>query len=274
MAACAVHEDDRRHAVAAFRSAPRKPAVESSIDLRCDRTTGIAEWSLVGTPYCTPAGDVEMFVGAAHDITEAQETQQRLRELGARLVAAQESERARIARELHDDVAQRVALLTTKLGSAVRTRPFSASLARRTLAEARDMLHELTTGIHLLSSELHPPKLTLLGLGATLKALCVEVAGNSAIPVQFTEDGKPIRVTDDMALCVFRVMQEALQNAVKHSRARRVDVRLRFDASHLTLWVADTGVGFDPTLARATGLGLMTMRERVELSRRPVSHHQ
>ena len=260
----ALHEDDRRHAVTAFRSATAHRRL-IAIDVRLRSDDGYRQWSLIGSPYCTPAGDVEMFVGSAHDITEVQETQQRLRDLGARLVAAQESERARIARELHDDVAQRVALLTAKLGSAARARPLSTHLARRALTEAREMLHEITTGIHLLSSELHPPKLTLLGLGAALKGLCDEVASGSGIPVHFMEDGGPISVAADTALCFFRVMQEALQNAVKHSGGRRIEVRLRFDAPQLTLWVADDGTGFEQASARGAGLGLTTMRERVEL---------
>ena len=206
-----------------------------------------------------------MFVGASHDTTSADHARRRSRELGARLVAAQESERARIARDLHDDVAQRIALLMAKLGSATNARPFSTTLARKALTEADDMLRELMSAIHLLSCELHPPKLTLLGLGATLKALCDEVAASSGIAVEFTEGADPIRVAEDTAMCVFRVMQEALQNAVKHSGGRRVDVRLRLDGLQLTLWIADDGSGFDPSSARCMGLGLMTMRERVEL---------
>jgi PAS domain S-box-containing protein len=260
----AVHEDDRRTAVTAFRSATvNRRWIDIVVRLRSDH--GYRQCSLTGSPSCTPAGDVEMFVGVAHDVTETQETQRRLRDLGARLVAAQESERARIARELHDDVAQRVALLTTKLGSAVQVRPFSTTLARRTLTAACETLHEITSGIHLLSSELHPPKLTLLGLGATLKGLCDEVAGGSGIPLQFTEDGNPTAVPADTALCFFRVMQEALQNAVKHSGGRRIEVRLRFDAGQLTLWIVDDGTGFEQASAGDAGLGLMTMRERIEL---------
>ena len=260
----AVHEDDRREAVTAFRTAAEsRQWIGVVVRLRSE--VGYRQWSLIGSPYCTPAGDVEMFVGAAHDITDAQETQQRLRDLGGRLVAAQESERARIARELHDDLAQRVALLTTTLGSAVRTRPFSTSQARRTLMAACETLHEITSGIHLLSTELHPPKLTLLGLGTTLKGLCDEVAAASGIPVQFREDGEPVAIPGDTALCCFRVMQEALQNAVKHSGGRRIEVRLRFEGIQLTLWIADDGVGFEQASVTDGGLGLMTMRERVEL---------
>jgi PAS domain S-box-containing protein len=260
----AVHEDDRRDAVTAFRAAAaHRRWIDIVVRLRSD--DGYRRCSLTGSPHCTPAGDVEMFVGAAHDTTEAQETQQRLRDLGVRLVAAQESERARIARELHDDVAQRIALLTTKLDSTVRTRPFSTTLARRTLTAACEMLQDITSGIHLLSSELHPPKLTLLGLGATLKGLCDEVAGGSGIPVQFTEDGNATAVPADTALCFFRVMQEALQNAVKHSGGQRLEVRLRFTDEKMTLWIVDDGAGFEQASAGDAGLGLMTMRERVEL---------
>jgi signal transduction histidine kinase len=261
----ALHEDDRGSAVTAFRAATRfrQPV---NIDLRLLSGGTYRVWSFVGTPYSAPTGEVEMFVGVAHDRTPAREAQKRLRELGARLVAAQESERARIARELHDDLAQRVALLTTKLGSAAQMRPFSATTARRTLDDVRTTLQDITNAIHLLSCELHPPKLTLLGLGPTLRAFCDEVATTSGITVQFTEGVDPVHVGQETSLCVFRVMQEAVQNAVKHSGAQRIEVRLRRLESQLTLWVADNGAGFVPSAPGHNGLGLMTMRERVELA--------
>ena len=260
----AVHEEDRSAVITAFHSAMRfRQRVEVDVRVRSDE--GYRWWALVGHPHSTPAGDVEMFVGVANDTTPARDAQQQLRDLGARLVAAQESERARIARELHDDVAQRVALLTAKLGSVSRMRPFSTAAARKVFTDVREMLHELTHGIHLLSCELHPPKLTLLGLGPTIKAFCDEVAESSRLAVRFTEGAASVHVDEDTGLCVFRVMQEALQNAVKHSGGRRVNVRLRQNGAKLTLWVADDGAGFDPALARRAGLGLMTMRERVEL---------
>jgi len=227
-----LHEDDRHRAVTAFHSAAAvRRGVQ--INLRLRANDGFRSWSFVGQPFCTPTGEVEMFIGAAHDTTAAEDAHRRLRELSVRLVAAQESERARIARELHDDIAQRIVLLTVKLGSAAKTRP---------------------------------PKLTMRGLAPTLRALCDEMAANSGVAVQFAEDTEPVEVSEDTALCVFRVMQEALQNSVKHSGGRKVDVRLRQDASSVTLWVADDGAGFDPASAHSTGLGLMTMRERVELS--------
>jgi PAS domain S-box-containing protein len=260
----ALHEDDRSLALTAFRAAASsRERVE--IDLRLLSAVGDRWWSFVVTPIRTEAG-VDICVGVAHDVSAAREAEQRLREVGARLVTAQESERARIARELHDDVAQRVALLTAKLWSTQQTRPFSTTLARRTLDDVREMLHELTNGIRLLSSELHPPNLALLGLGPTIKAFCDEIAESSGIAVRFTDGMTPLRVlAEETALCVFRVTQEALQNVVKHSGGRHADVRLRLDGAQLTLWVVDDGVGFDTKALRGGGLGLMTMQERVEL---------
>ena len=260
----AVHEDDRVRCTTAFRSAAAlRTRVE--VDVRLRAADGYRWWSLVGAPHPSPEGEVESFIGASHDTTASRHAQHRLRDLSARLVAAQEAERSRIARELHDDLAQRVALLASKLGAASRARPFSSSVIRQHLASARHMLQELASGIHLLAHELHPPKLKLLGLGPTLKALCGEVSNGTHLLIHFTQRAVPPNVGDDAALCVFRVAQEALQNAVKHSTAKRVDVQLGADASHLTLRVIDDGRGFDPVQSQHVGLGLMTMRERVEL---------
>ena len=259
----AVHQDDRGRAVAAFGAASRSRR-RVDLDLRLQSPDGYGWWSLVGAPSYTAAGEVDVFIGAATDLRAERESRRRLHELGGRLVAAQETERARIARELHDDLAQRVALVISHLGSLRRLRPFSTMRVRRALDEAREMLRELTSGIHLLSYELHPAKLRLLGLGPTLTALCQQVARASGVLVHFHDD-ESHSVTEDAALCVFRVAQEALQNAIKHSGARRIDVRLSDEATRLRLWVADHGRGFDPGVGYDSGLGLMTMRERVDL---------
>ena len=260
----AVHEDDRLRAIAAFQAAAAL-RTRAEVDLRLRSGETHRWWSLVGAPSYTATGEVDSFFGAAHDTTATRHAQQRLRDLGAKLVAAQEAERRRIARELHDDLAQRVALVASKLGAASDAASRSAALVRQRVAEARNMLHELAAGIHALAHELHPPKLKLLGLAPMLKALCADVAAGSRVPVRFIQGGIPSDIVDDAALCVFRVTQEALQNAIKHSAATRIDVRPGADKSQLTLRVVDDGRGFDPVHAHDTGLGLMTMRERVEL---------
>jgi signal transduction histidine kinase len=262
----AVHENDRDTILTALRAAAAEGR-RVDVELRMGSTDGWRPWSLTGAPYAVLPGEVLMVVGAAHETTAAREADARLRDLSGRLVAAQEAERTRIARELHDDLAQRVALLATKLGAAGQRRPFTATLVRQDLAAARQMLHELSSSIHTLSHQLHPPNLRLLGLWPTLRALCREVSDGCGTPVDFTADDDRDGVADDTALCVFRVAQEALQNAIKHSGAGRIDVRLGATPSLLTLRVADDGCGFDPAASGHTGIGLLTMRERVELLR-------
>jgi signal transduction histidine kinase len=117
-----------------------------------------------------------------------------------------------------------------------------------------------------LSHQLHPAKLRLLGLVQTLDGLCRELSQQAGVDVRFLGNGIPPEVPEPTALCIFRVAQEALQNALKHSGASRIEVSLAAEASGLTLCVADNGRGFDPLAAEGRGIGFLTMRERVELS--------
>ena len=263
----AVHQDDRHKTLAALRAAAARRRRWLEVELRVGSTDTWRSWSLTGAPYSETSGEGLMFVGTAQETTAAREADVRLRDLGARLVTAQEVERARIARELHDDLAQRVALLAAKLGLAGDRRPFTAKHVREDLAAARRMLRELSVSIHTLSHELHPSKLRLLGLSPTLRSLCEEVSGGCGTPIHFTADDDSIDVADATALCVYRVTQEALQNAVKHSGAGRVEVALSITPSQITLRIADNGCGFDPAACGDAGIGLLTMRERVELVR-------
>jgi len=261
----AVHQDDRHKTLAALRAAAAKRRRWIEIELRVGSTDTWRSWSLTGAPYSGLSHEGLMFVGTAHETTAAREADVRLRDLGARLVTAQEAERTRIARELHDDLAQRVALLAAKLGLAGDRRPFTAKHVREDLAAASKILRELSVSIHTLSHELHPSKLRLLGLSPTLRSLCQEISGGCEMPIHFAADDDPVDVADEIALCVYRVTQEALQNAVKHSGAGRVDVALVATPSQLTLRIADNGCGFDPAACGDAGIGLLTMRERVEL---------
>jgi signal transduction histidine kinase len=259
----ALHEEDRGRTVAAFRAAAAE-RTGVDVDVRMRSPEGYRVWSLSGAAISAAAGGVRMFVGAASDRTAAQEAERRLRDLNARLVAAQEAERARIGRELHDDVAQLIAVLAAKLDAAEQTRPFLASRVRGLLADARGLVRELTSGIHALSHAVHPPKLRLLGLVPTLRALCAELT-TTRMPVHFAANDALQPVAADAELCVFRVAQEALRNALKHSGASRIDVRLQSAPAAMSLSVADDGTGFNPAAARDAGLGLLMMRERVEL---------
>jgi signal transduction histidine kinase len=185
--------------------------------------------------------------------------------LRAKFVAAQESERRRLARELHDDLGQQVALLLLKLDMATGDRQLSPTRLLVTLSETGDGLRRLATAIQDLSHDLYPGRLRLLGLEETLRALCSEVSAASHAQIRFHSDGLPSGVSEEAALSLVRVAQEALRNALKHSEARIIDVLLTATASQLTLRIADDGGGFDSVASQLAGIGLLTMRERVEL---------
>jgi signal transduction histidine kinase len=185
---------------------------------------------------------------------------ERIRDLGARLLDAQETERARIARELHDDVSQQMALLTIDLellGNGDQFQP------EKLAAEALNRAHDIARSVHDLSRRLHPAKLRLIGLISALQSLQRELS-HSETAITFTHDGVPSALPPDLTLCLFRVVQEALQNALKYSRAREVSVHLTGGPKALTLTIADDGVGFDVEAAWGKGLGLVSMGERLE----------
>lgn len=186
------------------------------------------------------------------------------RDLAGQLINAQEQERSRLARELHDDVTQRLARLAIDAGRAERGDE-SASPAE-TLRAVREDLVRLSEDVHALSYRLHPSLLDDLGLAEALKAECERFTRQESIPTEVKLHDLPAAIAADRALCLFRVAQSALRNVVRHARARRVEVTLRGLDGGLQLAVRDDGAGFDPAgqHARHT-LGLASMRERVHL---------
>jgi signal transduction histidine kinase len=185
---------------------------------------------------------------------------ERIHDLGGRLLNAQESERARIARELHDDISQQVALLEIdleQLGGAVEGAPGDM------VGEALTRAQSIARSVHDLSHQLHPARLRLIGLVSALQGLQREMS-QSGLAITFSHDNVPSALPQEAMLCLFRVVQEALQNAIKYSGATEVSVRLSGAAGALTLTVADNGAGFDVDAAWGKGLGLISMGERVE----------
>ena len=189
---------------------------------------------------------------------------ERIRDLGGRLLGAQEAERARIARELHDDVSQQLALLAFDLdllrGEGSRQRRH----ADRVVQGAFDRAQGVARSVHALSHRLHPVRLQMLGLVASLHGLARELS-TADVPILFSHEDVPVDVPEEITLCLFRVVQEALQNAVKHSAATRVSVHLSgTHVSGLLLTVDDDGIGFNVEEAWTCGLGLLSMTERIE----------
>jgi signal transduction histidine kinase len=188
-----------------------------------------------------------------------QVSQEDTRRLAGRLIAAQEVERARIARELHDDLSQKVALLAMDIDQIALSESPGMRSKANTMAER---VAEIGTDLHNLSHELHPAKLQILGLVQATQFLCRDLAGRHRLDIDFVHDRMPPNVPPDPALCLFRIAQEALQNVVKHSGARNAAVRLTGSADSLHLEIFDSGAGFD-TSKLGEGMGLLSMRERV-----------
>jgi signal transduction histidine kinase len=185
---------------------------------------------------------------------------ERIRDLGGRLLNAQETERSRIARELHDDISQQVALLSIDLELLDGK---TAGAGQQLAGDAVNRAHQIAKSVHDLSHRLHPAKLRLIGLVAAVNGLRQELA-QSGIVVTVTHEGVPPVLPPDVTLCLFRIVQEALQNALKHGHARNVSVDLRAGVGALALTIADDGVGFDVNQSWGRGLGLISMNERLD----------
>ena len=210
------------------------------------------------------AGRVVGVNGFMIDITEQKRIQEVLRDLGSRLIAAQEKERSRVARELHDDLNQRMALVSIELeqlGSEAK----NPRLLRRHVRKLQETVEEIAADIHRLSYRLHPSKLDHLGLAPAVESLCKETS-NDKLTVMCRQSGFPARLSQDMTLSLFRIAQEALRNTVKHSDARTARVNLEKTDDEIRLTISDDGCGFDTeSNAMRSGLGFTSMRERLRL---------
>jgi len=208
--------------------------------------------------------DRHVFTGFVRDITERKQADRTARELSGRLIRAQEEERARLARELHDDITQRLACLAIDAGR-VESGQDGAGRSARMLA-VRDGLVRLSEDVHSLSYKLHPALLEDLGLADALKAECERFAQQESIAVEVKIEETQTGIPRDTGLCLFRVTQEALRNVARHARARSAALSLRPLEGGLQLAVTDTGIGFDLAQHRQRpSLGLASMRERVRL---------
>lgn len=206
---------------------------------------------------------------------ELRHSSDRIRDLGGRLLNAQEVERARLARELHDDVGQQMALLSMDLQTLSGFDQDPDGEAEKLAREALCRADTIAKALHDLSHRLHPAKLRLIGLVAALSGLQRELAHSekSDIAITFSHEDVPASLPHELTLCVFRVVQEALQNAIKHSQARAIAIHLKGSPSSLALTIVDDGVGFDTDAVWGKGLGLVSMTERLESLGGSVTFH-
>ena len=209
----------------------------------------------------------ESFVGAFaiyQDITDRIKSEEKLGALRNRLARAQEEERARIARDLHDDAGQRLALLSIDLEQLKQvSMQVKSSLTEQLEALVR-AASEITSDVHNVSRRLHPSQVELLGLGCALSNFCKDFAARNGMEIAFENAGLCQKPREDVALCVYRVAQEAIRNVQKHSGTRSALVQLDEVSGSMRLRVSDHGEGFDPAAADlAQGLGLLSMQERL-----------
>ena len=238
------------------------------IDFRLRRYDGDYRWIVsTGTPRYHGDGSFAGYIGSAIDITERRLAAEAAATIHQRLIDAQEEERSRIARELHDDIGQRLAALIIGLDLLAQAGEAPAPGRSQQIEEARDEVVTLAEDVQALSHRLHPARLEYLGITAAAAALCREVARDRALEITFNAESVPEGVSRRVAVCLYRVLQEALQNAIKHSGMRKIDVTLRGGVDQIELTVRDFGAGFEVSTTQGHGLGLTSMKERVSAVR-------
>jgi PAS domain S-box-containing protein len=194
------------------------------------------------------------------DVTESKRAHELNRVLAGRLIVSQEEERQRIARELHDDLSQKIALLNIEVDQMAKE--MTVREHRLRLEKLSLQTGEIAGDLYDLSHELHPSRLHTLGLVESVRLLCRDVSQQRGVNVGFTHAGLPDTVDQRVSLCLYRIAQEALHNVAKHSQAPDASVRLERDGEELHLEISDSGIGFDPHRSDHRGLGLVSMRER------------
>jgi signal transduction histidine kinase len=202
-------------------------------------------------------------LGMIRDVTERKRMEEALEKVSGQLIAAQEKERSRLARELHDDICQRLAMLSTKIEKAGNRWGRGQSSVADQLKQIWRECSNLAGDVQALSHELHPSILDNLGLATALKCFCRDVSEQHGVLVEFASRNIPNFLPSEISLSLYRVVQEAIHNAIKYSGQKHFGVNLQANDSEMELEVSDQGVGFDAASAKNGGLGLVSMAERI-----------
>ncbi len=267
------HPDDEKIERVLFEELRLGLRPSYTIEKRFFHKNGSEVWGRVSVSLLnTNHGSAPLVIGMVSDVTAQKLAEasvlQRDRELqllAGKLIEAQEAERCRIGRELHDDIGQRVALLTSEVD--VASRPTStAEMQRlsRTFSKVHKELSAIATDIHELSHELHSARLQYCGLKVALKDLCLKYQKNHQLDIELQTETLVSNLSPEVSLCLFRVAQEALANVSKHSDRKKVLLTVKLDSEKIRLTVKDFGAGFD-TSVPSGGIGLLSMRERLRI---------
>ncbi len=200
---------------------------------------------------------------AEDDFLRTEQAQQELRRLSQQLVHAQEGERRRISRELHDEIGQMLTALRFELGNLEALRSHTSTQFTEHMRDAKQLAENTLRSVRNIAMGLRPSLLDDLGLGPALEWQTREFARRTSIPVRLDLEGFPAEFPDEHRTCVYRVIQEALTNCARHSQAKHIRVAVHAGADHLSFSVQDDGIGFRAGPARSAGLGITGMEERV-----------
>ena len=261
-----IHPDDREKVAASMSTlTPEKPSLKVSYRiLRPDDTQIWVEQNSLA--HFDEQGRMLRTVGMVADITERKRAEAALFSARLKLIEAQEQERTRIARELHDDIGQRLALLTIELNQLHMNGNGLPAEVRDSLEELGKQSAEIASDTQSLSHELHSARLEYLGITAAMKGFCREFSEKQRVEIDFRSDDVPGSLPPDISLCLFRVLQEALHNSAKHSGARSFVVRLWGAPGEICLSIRDSGTGFDSEAVKEShGIGLISMEERLAI---------
>jgi signal transduction histidine kinase len=262
-----VHPDDL-HTFLLMFSSPFDKGQNAAVEYRMRRNDGQYRWMrCTSSPRFLVNENFAGYIGCCTDVTDEKKAKTASAEFGSKLIRAQEEERARIARELHDDINQRLALLANGLENLGQDHGDRDDLRRvRRNVKARELwqlANDIAVDIQHLSHQLHPSKVHYLGLTAAVRDLCQEFSRQHEIGVECIVQDLPKNLENGVSLNLYRVIQECLHNVAKHSQARHVKVELTRKSTLLHLCVSDDGIGFNPADVASKGLGLISMRERL-----------
>jgi len=225
-----------------------------------------------GVPRFDSGGSFSGYIGSCIDVTDRKLAEEAMADIGRKLIEAHEEERTWIGRELHDDINQRLALAVIELERWGQEHSKFEVDIHDHIAHLKQCLSDLGQDVQALSHRLHSSKLDYLGLTVAVSSFCREFSEQQKVEIAFTHARMPGSVPREISLCLFRILQEALQNAVKYSGVQHFTVKLEGAPAEIQLTVNDHGAGFDQHNAfSGRGLGLISMRERAHLMKGELS---
>jgi len=261
-----VHPDDRTRVSEAIDDARENRKLYAA-EFRVVRPDGTAHWLAArGKFYYARDGSPERMIGVSMDITERRLAEEALSDINRRVIEAEERERDRVAKDLHENVGQRLALLAIAIEQLKNDFPHQAVNLLGRMDEVWRKTLGILADVKASAHELYSPRLEYLGIAAVMRAFCEEFGERKGVKIDFKSKEIPSPVPPDIAICLFRVLQEALHNGVMHSGVQKFSVQLWGESDQVHLRISDSGAGFDLRVARSgRGLGLVRIEQRVKL---------